>query len=80
MNGQGFISQLFEWASEALTGTAGLLTSGANSLVSVFWTAPTGEQEGSLTILGLGLALGLGAGAIYFLFRMVKNWISRAKG
>lgn len=71
-----FVTSLFEIAQSALTGTAGLLTSGAKSMTDVFWNA----TASSPTILGVALGIGVGVGAIYFLFRLIKGWLARAKG
>ena len=71
-----FVTTLFEIAQDALTGTAGLLTSGATSMANVFWDSTNSTP----TILGYALGIGVGVGAIYFLFRLVKGWLSRAKG
>ena len=76
----GLITEIFDAAGAAVTGTAGLLTSGVQSLVDVFvTTSSTGEVQG-LTIVGIALALGVGVGALYFIFRLIKGWLSKAKG
>lgn len=76
----GLISQIFDAAGDAVTGTAGLLTSGVQALVDVFVTTSESGEVTGLTIVGIALALGVGVGAIYFLFRLIKGWLSRAKG
>lgn len=76
----GLISQIFGQAGEAVTGTAGLLTSGVEALLNVFVTTSTDGTITGLTIVGTALSLGVGVGAIYFLFRLIKGWLSRAKG
>jgi hypothetical protein len=75
----GFVTDIFEIGGEALTGLGGLMTDGVQALVSVFWTPGVEGGQGSLTIVGIALAIGAGVGVLYFLFKLIKNWLSSVK-
>lgn len=77
---EDFVTDIFEIGGTAVGGAGGLLTDGVQTLVSVFWTPGVDGAQGSLTIVGTALAIGAGVGALYFLFKLIKNWLSRVKG
>lgn len=76
----GFITKLFEIATEALQGTGGLLTDGVEAIVDTIVVRGEGGAVTDLTILGYCMAIGLGVGVIYFIWNLVKNWLNRVKG
>jgi hypothetical protein len=73
-NNKDIVKDIFETGKEALTGLGGLLTDGVNALVSVFYI------NNELTIVGVALAIGAGVGVLYFLFKLIKNWLNKVKG
>lgn len=71
------VSDIFGAMGEVATGFTTFLTNLFNSIVPIFWTAPTGsETTGSLTLIGtltiVSAVIGLALWAFGFIRRLIR--------
>lgn len=70
------VSAIFSTLGDIVQGFAQLLVSLFSSVVSIFYTAPTGsETTGSLTIVGTLALIALGSGLVIWAFHYIRNLI-----
>ena len=75
---------ILESAGGLLTKIFSLIGDAFNGVVSVFYTAGSGETPGKLTIIGSAMAFILGAAlvaaAIYIIYRLISRVTGRVTG
>lgn len=71
-------------AGELLTNIFSLIGDAFNGVVSVFYTAGSGETPGKLTLIGSAMAFILGAAlvaaSIYIIYRLITRVTGRVTG
>ena len=73
---QKMVSQIFSVLGEIGQGFANLLVDLFGAVVSIFYTAPTGnETTGSLTVVGILALIALGTSLVMWAFRYIKSLI-----
>ena len=77
-------SAILESAGGLLTKIFSLIGDAFNGVVSVFYTAGSGENPGKLTLIGSAMAFILGAAlvaaAIYIIYRLITRVTGRVTG
>lgn len=70
------VSQIFQVLGEIASGFASLVVDLFGAVVSIFYTAPTGEQTvGTLTIVGTLALMGVGTGLVIWAFNFIRRLI-----
>lgn len=70
------ITAIFEALSDIISGFAQLLVDLFGSVVSIFYTAPSGSgTTGSLTVVGTLALVALGSGLVIWAFHYIRNLI-----
>ena len=77
-------TSILESAGGLLTKIFSLIGDAFNGVVSVFYTAGSGETPGKLTLIGSAMAFILGAAlvatAIYIIYRLISRVTGRVTG
>lgn len=69
-------SQIFDTIGDAVTAFITMLGNGLQSIVALFWTAPTTEGgAGSFTFLGVLALIGAGVGLVYWIFYLIRGML-----
>lgn len=73
------ITPIFGTIAEVISKFADCIKNVFDSVVSLFYVAPTAsETTGHLSVLGILLLVAVGTGLVMWAFRMIKGLISRA--
>lgn len=67
------VSDVFKVIGDAVTAFIGVLSNGISSIVSIFYTAGTGDAPGSFTFIGILLLIGAGVGLVYWVFYLIMK-------
>ena len=67
------VADVFKVIGEAVTAFIGVLSNGLSSIVSIFYTAGSGETPGSFTFIGILLLIGAGVGLVYWVFFLIMK-------
>lgn len=74
------VSSIFTTLGDIITAFAGLLVNVFNSVVSIFYTAPTGsETVGQLTVVGVLGLIALGSSLVIWGFNYIKRLMTSAR-
>lgn len=74
------VSQIFSTLGEIATAFANLIVSLFNSVVAIFYTAPTGsETVGQLTVVGILALIALGTSLVIWAFNYIKRLMTSAR-
>lgn len=74
------VSQIFEVLGEIAQGFAALLVDLFGAVVSIFYTAPTGDATtGSLTVVGTLALIAAGTGLVIWAFNFIRSMITRVR-
>lgn len=69
------ITQIFQVLGDIISAFASLVVDLFSSVVSIFYTAGTGSDPGSLTIVGTLTLIGAGVGLVMWAFRFLRSLI-----
>lgn len=69
------LESIFGTISETITQFFSTLSSGINSVTTLFYTPSTTEIPGSFTFLGTMLMIGLGIGLVWTLIRWISGLV-----
>lgn len=69
------ITQIFQVLGDIISAFSSLVVDLFGSVVSIFYTAGTGSDPGSLTIVGTLTLIGAGAGLVMWAFRFLRSLI-----
>lgn len=69
------ITLIFQAIGQAVTSFAQALASSVTSVTSMFYTAGSGSDPGSLTFLGVLLCIAGGVGLVYFAYKTIRGLI-----
>ena len=69
------ITQIFQVLGDIISAFASLVVDLFGSVVSIFYTAGTGSDPGSLTIVGTLTLIGAGVGLVMWAFRFLRSLI-----
>jgi len=71
-----FVVQIFNVLSNIISAFASLLVDLFESIVAIFYTAPSGtETTGSLTVVGTLMLIALGTGLVIWAFNFIRKLI-----
>lgn len=70
------INVVFTAIGSIMTGFVGIVSNAFNGVVSLWYTAPTGEGTGSLTLLGVLSLIAFVAGIVWFAISFIGKMIS----
>ena len=73
------VDQIFTVLGNIASGFAGLLVSLFNAVVSIFYTAGSGQDPGQLTVVGILALISLGTGLVIWAFNYIKRLITSAR-
>ena len=67
------VAQIFKVVGDAVTAFISVMANGITSIVSIFYTAGSGETPGSFTFIGTLLLIGAGVGLVYWVFYLIMK-------
>lgn len=79
MTASELITQIFSVLSTIAQRFAGLLVDLFSAVVSIFYTEGSGQDPGSLTIIGVLALISLGTGLVIWAFNYIKRLITSAR-
>lgn len=69
------VSAFFEELTNIASSFVTFLVSLFQSVVGLFWTPGTGDNPGSLTVIGTFMLIGIATGLVIWAFYFIKNMV-----
>lgn len=74
------VQAIFTTLASIVTSFVSMLTGLFQSVVNLIWTPGTGNEAGSLTVLGVFMLIGLATGLVLWAFYFIRSLIRIRRG